>query len=118
LFTFSTGVQRFALDDALGFAVYMLEQCEPPLPDDLRTSTTLNHRLMILVSLLVVQMEEEMKRGVAFDTTDNPHVVHASSALRSLGTEDLSKSHPEQGRKALSALLENLATLNRNVVIR
>jgi len=109
---------RLALDDPFGFTAYVLKQRRPTLPADMDTSSTFNHRLVILVSLLVAQMEEEIKRGVAFDTTDNPYVVHASGVIRSLGPDELSKSHPEQGRNAVSAVLEELARFNHNVVIR
>ena len=98
-------VLRVATSNPIRFLAWLESRQEPKLPPHANFSSNLQHRLLILLTIVSHEVERPLTSISVSDIQQHRYVLHALSSVRSSCTDGLSNIHPDQTRKIVESII-------------
>ncbi|GAA5950581.1 hypothetical protein JCM3765_000538 [Sporobolomyces pararoseus] len=99
---------QVATSNPIRFLAWIESRQEPKLPLDAKFSSNLQHRLLILLTIVAHEIERPLTSNSVSDVQQHRLVLHALSTVRATCRDGLSNVHPDQSRKVVESMITEL----------
>lgn len=94
------------MKDPLGFLALLESEQEINLPDNVTWDSDLEHRLLIFVTLVALEVDQSMETGLPLMIRSRPLIQHSKAVIASLSEGGLSSCDSGRSRRLVQNLVE------------